>query len=263
MSIGAHLYWAVYLDPHNPNNRAAIAEVEMRVAIGGANACTGGTPFGPGGTPSDAFDGNASTWWESNSNRAPLSIPRVGYQFPSAVEIAEVVLTNNSNASMISPYGVLAWSDDGTNYTPVAPVFNLSGSASGSVTINGFTETTSGSAVGDGSVPQFGDWAVALAPEPGVTPVGVAASADAWGGDRRVAGTVAIDMPGDAPDTPVHRRVRLYDKASGALMRETWSDATTGAYEFRGVRAGPVIVMAEDYNKVFNVVASDNVLPVL
>lgn len=260
MSLGTHTYWAIFLGRGNPNARAAIAEVEMRSSIGGANLCTGGTPTGPGGTPANAYDGSGSTWWESTSEQLPLRTPRIGYQFASPVEVAEVVLTNNSNSAMLSSYGVLAWSDDGTTYTPVSPAFALSTAASGSVTVSGFeVEASVGSAGHDGSVVLFGDWAVAPPDEPGAVATGSAANADPHGGQHRVAGDVAIT---GTPDTPVRRRVRLLDKASGALMREVWSDAATGAYDFPNIREGETIVLAEDHTAVFNAVVSDAVLPV-
>lgn len=261
MSLGTHAYWAIFIGRGNANNRAAIAEVEMRSSIGGSNLCTGGTPTGPGGTAANAFDSNGSTWWESVSEQRPLGAPRIGYQFASPVEIAEVVLTNNSNAAMLSGYGVLAWSDDGTTYTPVAPAFALSTSASGSVTVSGFTpDMQIGSAGGDGSVVLLGDWAVTAPDDPGALAVGAMANFDSYGGQHRVAGDVAIT---GTPDTPVRRRVRLLDKASGALMREVWSDAATGAYDFTNIREGETIVLAEDHTDVFNAVVSDAVPAVL
>lgn len=260
MSLGAHIYWAVFLGRGNPNVRAAIAEVEMRGSIGGANLCIGGTPTGPGGTSANAYDGNSSTWWESTSEQLPLRAPRIGYQFASPVEIAEVVLTNNSNSSMLSSYGVLAWSDDGTTYTPVSPAFALSPAASGSVTVSGFeVEASVGSAGHDGSVVLFGDWAALSPDDPGVVASGSAATADPHGGQCHVAGDVAI---AGTPDAPVSRRVRLFDKASGALMRELWSDAVSGAYDFVNIRDGAVIVTAEDHTAIYNAVVSDAVLPV-
>lgn len=33
-------------------------------------------------------------------------------------------------------------------------------------------------------------------------------------------------------DTPLRRRVRLYRDVDGLLLRQTWSDATTGDYRF-------------------------------
>lgn len=48
-------------------------------------------------------------------------------------------------------------------------------------------------------------------------------------GTKRVAGTVnVITTPAAA------RRVRLYDRVSGVLARETWSDGS-GAYAFNGL----------------------------
>lgn len=264
MSLGAHTYWGVYLGRGNGNYRAAIAGLEMRATVGGPDLCVGGTPTSGGdGSPGNAFDGNPSTWWEGLQDRLPLRTPRIAYQFTSAVEVAELVLTNNANGVMLSAWGVLAWSDNGADWTLVAPSFGLSPNPSGSATVSGFYEEVStAAAVGDGAVALFGAWAAVAPPEPGVTPVGTAASADIHGGQYRVAGDVAIDVAGDAPDTPVRRRVRLLDQASGALMRETWSNAGTGAYTFDHVRPGAVIVMTEDHTGVYNAVVSDAVQPV-
>lgn len=264
MSLGAHTYWGVYLGRGNGNYRAAIAGLEMRATVGGPNLCVGGTPTSEGdGFPGNAFDGNPSTWWEGLQDRLPLRTPRIAYQFASPVEVAELVLVNNSNSVMLSAWGVLAWSDNGADWTLVAPAFGLSPDVSGSVTVSGFYEEASAaSATGDGSAVLFGDWAVAAPDAPGARPAGGVANADIHGGQCRVSGDVAIDVAGDAPDTPVRRRVRLLDQASGALMRETWSDASTGAYTFDHVRPGAVIVMTEDHTGVYNAVVSDAVQPV-
>lgn len=50
-----------------------------------------------------------------------------------------------------------------------------------------------------------------------------------------------------APDIPVRRRVRLHDQPTGALVRETWSDPSTGAYGFENVREGVYYVLSIDH----------------
>jgi hypothetical protein len=47
-----------------------------------------------------------------------------------------------------------------------------------------------------------------------------------FAGRGRISGTVKDK---GTPNMPVRRRVRLYQDRDGLLVRETWSDATTGA----------------------------------
>lgn len=64
-------------------------------------------------------------------------------------------------------------------------------------------------------------------------------------------------------DLPVRRRVRLHDQATGLLLREVWSDATTGQYQFHGLRAGAYFVIAFDHTGQYGAqVEADIVLPV-
>lgn len=78
------------------------------------------------------------------------------------------------------------------------------------------------------------------------------------GGPGRIAGTVAVDA---SPDVPVRRRVRLFHRESGRLVRETWSDATTGAYEFAGLAIAEYFVLAHDHTAEFNAVVKDAITP--
>ena len=64
-----------------------------------------------------------------------------------------------------------------------------------------------------------------------------------------------------APPTPVRRRVRLHEQSSGRLVRETWSDATTGAYSFTGLRLTTYYVVSFDHTGGFGGVIADNLTP--
>lgn len=67
---------------------------------------------------------------------------------------------------------------------------------------------------------------------------------------------------GTPSNTPVSRRVRLHDQASGRVVREMWSDPTTGAYQFNGLRAGTYYVAAFDHTGEYNgEIVTDVVLP--
>lgn len=81
---------------------------------------------------------------------------------------------------------------------------------------------------------------------------------EADSGSLRIAGTVAID---DTPDIPVRRRVRLHDKPTGRVVRETWSDAVTGAYTFDKLRDGLYYVTAFDHTGNHNAVIKDSIRP--
>ena len=55
------------------------------------------------------------------------------------------------------------------------------------------------------------------------------------------------------------RKVRLYDRAGGQLIAETWSDSATGAYAFTGIPGLPqeYIAIAIDYLDVWNCAVAD------
>lgn len=76
-------------------------------------------------------------------------------------------------------------------------------------------------------------------------------------GPLQVTGTTKIV---GAPATPVRRRVRLHDLPTGRLLRETWSDATTGAYTFDRLRAGPYYVTAFDHTGQYGGVIETHVV---
>lgn len=64
------------------------------------------------------------------------------------------------------------------------------------------------------------------------------------------------------PDYPVGRLVRLFSEREGALVDATWSDPTTGAYEFNWLRGDiRYTVISYDYAGVFRAVIADNQLP--
>ena len=94
----------------------------------------------------------------------------------------------------------------------------------------------------------------------GVRAVAALKHFDGVAGPYRIAGTVAI---AGTPDTPVRRRVRLFVQITGQIVRQTWSNAATGAFEFAGLAQQPYIVLADDYTAIYNAVPADAVLPVL
>lgn len=79
------------------------------------------------------------------------------------------------------------------------------------------------------------------------------------GGGGRIAGTVKNT---GTPDFPVWRRVRLFLRRDGRLVREVWSDPVTGAYGFDYLNpAYSYTVIAHDHTGQYNAEISDDITP--
>lgn len=82
------------------------------------------------------------------------------------------------------------------------------------------------------------------------------------GGQGRIYGTTKLD--GTPLDTPVSRRVRLIRDRDGMLVRELWSNAITGAYDFQYVEMDQTYtVITYDHTHNFRAVVADNITPEL
>lgn len=77
-------------------------------------------------------------------------------------------------------------------------------------------------------------------------------------GAYRINGTVKVD---GSPDTPVARKVVLFDQVSLRPLQDTFSNATTGEYEFTHLANKPHMVMAFDHTNNFRAVVADRVMP--
>ena len=64
-----------------------------------------------------------------------------------------------------------------------------------------------------------------------------------------VAGTVTLN------GVPGARKVRLHTLNNGRLVRETWSDPTTGAYRFERLKDQSYYVWSEDHMRVYDPVS--------
>jgi hypothetical protein len=75
-------------------------------------------------------------------------------------------------------------------------------------------------------------------------------------GSGQITGTVK-----NAPSTPVRRKVLLMDEATQQTIRETWSDAVTGAYSFTHIAMGRnYTVISYDHTLAFRAVVADRVM---
>lgn len=79
-------------------------------------------------------------------------------------------------------------------------------------------------------------------------------------GIGRVHGTVK--RKSDPANVPLKRRVRLVRERDGLVVRETWSDATTGEYDFRYIdELQKWTVIAYDHEHDYRAVVADNITP--
>jgi hypothetical protein len=78
-------------------------------------------------------------------------------------------------------------------------------------------------------------------------------------GGHRIAGTVKRRQQGVNADVPLARRVLLIDQLTCAVVRQTWSDADSGAYSFDYIAAQPrYMVIAFDHQQRYRAVIADN-----
>jgi hypothetical protein len=119
--MAAHTYWRFSWATSNGGGNIALAEVELRTSVGGADAATGGTAGGTnvnGSFPAaNAFDDNSSTDYQSSAVVSTLS-----YQFGSAVDIVEYAFkaAASLNVNLAPNVWTLEYSDDGAAWTPAA-----------------------------------------------------------------------------------------------------------------------------------------------
>jgi hypothetical protein len=83
---------------------------------------------------------------------------------------------------------------------------------------------------------------------------------------RRASGphtlSVTVSVLASPSNLPVSRLVRLHDQLSGQLVRQVWSDATTGVAVFVGLGAGFYSASAYDHTGQYNgEITTDLVVP--
>jgi len=117
-----HKWWRIFIHDGVGFFAYALARLQMRATAGGADQCTGGTPFARAGAASNAFDTDAASFWSHQVATSELQpFPTwLGYEFASPVTVAEVALTakNQSadDAKQAPQRFIVQYSDDGLNY---------------------------------------------------------------------------------------------------------------------------------------------------
>lgn len=172
----------------------------------------------------------------------------------------------NSSGWVESPYFI----DD----LVITPAAKYSGTftpppQAGSLATTGLNRVKGRSSVGDalslgaGPIITYGTPKIALPPYLSVESGSVKDQITGVLGDGvgRVKGTVATK---GSPNQFVHRKVRLIRERDGMVIREMWSDAITGEYDFQWVdEAQTFTVVSYDHLRNYRAVIADNLTPEL
>ncbi|WPG35293.1 hypothetical protein [Variovorax sp. EBFNA2] len=83
------------------------------------------------------------------------------------------------------------------------------------------------------------------------------------GGLGRI-GPFTIKVDAEPTDLPLRRRVRLFRDRDGLFIREAWSDAATGLYQFDWIdQRERYTAIAYDYEHAFESLVASNLAPTL
>lgn len=204
--MNAYRYWRLLCKNVPSSSFVLLAELDLCIS-GGTDVTGSGTASAssvyssnPIYAISNAFDNNSNTWWHSYSSPTPHWIQ---YDFGAGVayEIVEYRIKGHSMVYMPSTWLLLA-SDDGQYWT--------------------FKDEQNSQVWAEGETKTFAIDTPLVAAEFPSSQEPVIDASHYW-----IHSTVdRLGVPGRYP-------VRLYNRASGALLRESKSNATTGGYQFQ------------------------------
>ncbi len=133
--MAAHRYWRIHITAiQGLETFMAMAEVQMRTSVGGADQCTGGTAsasdeFSASFAASKAVDDDAATAWSCNTATNWWK-----YDFGTAKDIVEYTIQAHNSVPDRSPKDfTLQWSDDDTNWTTADTQAGITGWTAGMV----------------------------------------------------------------------------------------------------------------------------------
>lgn len=256
-------YWRLTFYRTDANICAQIRELAFLDAAG-VEQSIGGTAYASSTynsswLPAFAFDKNTATGWCSAVNQLPASI---WYLHPSAVDIAAVRLYWDANINYAPTAASdmrVSYSDDGVNWQADSRVLQIT---DGSITASTSCTLV---LVQPQPVQTVSRGLLIAASAPTVAGVTVAATAAVVrdvqdGGNYRLAGSTKKR----GTLAPLHRRVQLYNQRDGRLIRETWSDAATGAYQFDYIQGGPGVlyfICTFDHTNTDRALIADQIVP--
>lgn len=257
-------FWRLTINAVSQSTACAFSEVAF-INAAFDDISTGGTAYASstngGFVPANAFDKNISTSWTSTSLPAAI-----WYDHGFAVDVVGV--RTRGDAAATYPTGPqtlsIAYSDDGISWSSEQKL-RLDGR--GTFAIGEYTD----SVAWDGIIADIDQLTAAPFAESQIAPAPIdtllVGTVTPWrdmefSGNGFIAGTVKRDA--DPVDMPLRRRVRLHREVDGLMARETWSDATTGAYRFDGINeAYKYTVITYDHLHDYRAVVADNLTPEL
>ena len=265
--MAAHKWWRVRAtQPNSGSSSLYLLEVAFLASITDAVTSTGGvalaSAFDASYPPSKAFDGSTATgsgWWPGTTPTFPVWI---GYNHAAAVEVAGVLITTG-NSSLDFPndnWLFLDYSDDGTTWVTAGPLKARDSLSWGIAVARRFAVAPiSSSDIVSKFLQnvrrQYGDQ---LPQRPHARRF---AGGGVWRWETQTTGSGTISGIVTIENIPGSRKVRLYRKHDGMLLRETWS-APNGAYSFSNLDpAWEYFVVAHDHLRVYNGVIQDMITP--
>lgn len=261
--MAAHRYWRLRFTGATGSGASAyvwLQEVSFRSTTD-TDLSTGGTALSSGDwsaayPPSQAFDKSLSgNGWRSPVGAFPCWI---GYDHAAPVDVNRVVLNMPSTGSSYPVGKVLVdYSDDGTNWTNMPSSFT-SGVNTTSAVWTVYTSESNPAVKHTSIVPRL---VLGYALEPQISLHHFSVGGDAWMWETQTTGSGTISGIVTIENIPGSRKVRLYRKQDGMLIRETWS-AANGAYSFTNIDpAWEYFVVAHDHMRVYNGVIQDMLAP--
>jgi hypothetical protein len=128
MSISA-THWRLFSEVINGDTYTGVDDIEFHTEIGGAQAAVGGTVIASGVdgayAAANAFDGDSATHWQVGVDHDQW----IGYIFPSAVKVVEVVVHGSIYQNQTPKCWRLEYSTDGGTTWQVA--FYVTGGSAG------------------------------------------------------------------------------------------------------------------------------------
>lgn len=239
--MAAHRYWK--LSGTNHTNHATTGEISQIDLLGvygelldffGAGAVVTASHAPNSGALSNLLDNVTTTFAQWTAGQVKDAGFWIKLDLLRPIEVAAHRLRHqNSNAFRVDAW-TLEYSDDDASYTNF-------GTYSGVAYTNGVSARQGAAAL----------------EAPAHVRGGLVWFDGVHGGVRSIFGTVRND---GSPDYPVKRRVRLFHRLTGTLVRETWSDPTSGEYEFAEIDAETYFVVSHDHTGVYNAVIADAIV---
>lgn len=259
--MGAYRYWRLRLRSL-ASEYVVVAEAVFRTSAGGAQQATSGMMSASSSystkPPSAAVDGNSTTEWHPDTGGGGRQLHWLRADFGSPVTLVEILLQSRTDDNQYNPGA--SWveaSNDAVSWVLQSAPFTMEGMTAGATLLVPLSDVTASSVVTRRSV-RAGAWPTAPL---GGRLVRKTITYDVIdGGKYKIEGTVAID---DSPDIPVRRRVRLFHRLSGRLVRETVSTLPSGDYRFENIKNQPYFVVAHDAGDMpeYNAVIKDAITP--